>query len=99
MADIWEKTCRMAAPSEKVVTRQELSMKLEDHRARGERVVFTNGCFDILHVGHARYLDEARSLGEVLVVGLNSDESVRTLKGPKRPLIPESERAEMLAHL
>src|SRR5262249_32951686 len=69
-------------------------------RARGEKVVHTNGCFDLLHVGHVRGLQEARSWGDVLVVGVNSDESVRRLnKGPGRPIVPESERAEVLAAL
>jgi rfaE bifunctional protein nucleotidyltransferase chain/domain len=63
----------------------------------GKRVVFGNGCFDLLHVGHVRYLEGARQLGDVLVVGLNSDASVRTLKGPHRPLMPEDERAEILS--
>lgn len=66
---------------------------------RPPRVVFTNGCFDILHVGHARYLKDARSLGDILVVGLNSDESVRGLKGPERPIQTEMDRAELLASL
>ena len=68
-------------------------------RAEGKRVVFTNGCFDVLHVGHLRYLREARELGDALVVGVNSDASVRRLKGPQRPIVPEEERAEMLAGL
>lgn len=65
----------------------------------GQRVVFTNGCFDILHVGHLRYLQEARSLGDVLVVGLNSDASVKRLKGEERPIQCEADRAELLAGL
>jgi D-beta-D-heptose 7-phosphate kinase/D-beta-D-heptose 1-phosphate adenosyltransferase len=65
----------------------------------GKRVVFTNGCFDLLHVGHVRYLQEARHLGDALVVGVNSDASVRRLKGPGRPLTPARERAEILAAL
>ncbi len=68
-------------------------------RLRGERLVFTNGCFELLHVGHIRYLQSARALGDVLIVGLNSDVSVRTIKGPPRPLVPQAERAEMLAAL
>lgn len=68
-------------------------------KAAGKTVVFTNGCFDLLHLGHARYLGKARALGDVLVVGLNSDRSVRRLKGPGRPLVPEADRAEMLAAL
>jgi rfaE bifunctional protein nucleotidyltransferase chain/domain len=68
-------------------------------RLAGQVVVWTNGCFDLLHAGHARSLAAARALGEVLVVGLNSDDSVRLLKGPKRPLMPQQERAELLAAL
>lgn len=68
-------------------------------RGAGRRVVFTNGCFDLLHAGHVRYLNEARSLGDLLVVGLNSDSSVRRLKGPGRPVTPENERAEILLAL
>ena len=68
-------------------------------KASGEGVVFTNGCFDLLHVGHVRYLNAARALGDRLVVGLNSDASVRRLKGPGRPVTPEAERAEVLAAL
>lgn len=70
-----------------------------DAKTAGKTVVFTNGCFDILHVGHVRYLREARSRGDVLVVGVNKDESVRKLKGPERPINPESDRAEVLAAL
>ena len=66
---------------------------------KAKKIVFTNGCFDILHVGHARYLKEAANLGDLLVVGLNTDKSVRNLKGPTRPIVPENERAEMLCHL
>jgi D-beta-D-heptose 7-phosphate kinase/D-beta-D-heptose 1-phosphate adenosyltransferase len=65
----------------------------------GARVVFTNGCFDLLHVGHVRYLEQARSLGDVLVVALNSDASMRRLKGPTRPVVPQAQRAEVLAAL
>ncbi|MCL5962395.1 MAG: D-glycero-beta-D-manno-heptose 1-phosphate adenylyltransferase [Chloroflexi bacterium] len=68
-------------------------------RTEGKRVVLTNGCFDILHVGHVRYLRQARALGDFLVVGLNSDDSARALKGPARPLVPEAERAEVLGAL
>ena len=66
-------------------------------REQGKRVVFTNGCFDLLHVGHVSYLEEAAAMGDTLVVGLNSDSSVRSLKGPNRPVISESDRAAMLA--
>jgi rfaE bifunctional protein nucleotidyltransferase chain/domain len=72
---------------------------VEDAKKRGKTVVFTNGCFDILHIGHIRYLQDARALGDLLVVGVNGDESVRKLKGPERPVVPEFERVEMLAAL
>ena len=76
-----------------------LRAALRRHRARGRRIVFTNGVFDLLHVGHARYLSAARALGDVLVVGINADASVRRIKGPRRPIVPERERAEMLLAL
>jgi D-glycero-beta-D-manno-heptose 1-phosphate adenylyltransferase len=69
------------------------------HRAAGRTVVFTNGVFDLIHVGHVRYLQQARSLGDALIVGVNSDRSVRAVKGPGRPITPEDERAELLAAL
>ncbi len=68
-------------------------------KVAGKHVVFTNGVFDLLHVGHVRYLEEARALGDALIVGLNSDVSARTIKGQDRPLIPQDERAELLAAL
>jgi D-beta-D-heptose 7-phosphate kinase/D-beta-D-heptose 1-phosphate adenosyltransferase len=77
----------------------EAAAALERWRAAGERVVFTNGVFDLLHRGHAEYLEEARSLGDHLVVGINSDASVRRLKGPSRPIVPEVERAELVGAL
>jgi D-glycero-beta-D-manno-heptose 1-phosphate adenylyltransferase len=83
----------------KMVQRADLESLGERLRAEGRRVVFTNGCFDILHVGHVRYLQEARAPGDALVVGLNSDASVRALKGPTRPIVPAEERAELLAAL
>ncbi|MBM3496193.1 MAG: adenylyltransferase/cytidyltransferase family protein, partial [Armatimonadetes bacterium] len=82
-----------------VIARRDLRAAIEPYRTGDRTIVFTNGCFDLLHIGHVRYLAEARSFGDVLVVGLNSDSSVRRLKGPRRPLVPEHERAEMLAHL
>lgn len=84
---------------EKVLGWDALERRLGEARARGRRIVFTNGCFDVLHLGHTRYLEEARALGDLLVVGLNSDSSVRGLKGPRRPIVPEAERAELLAAL
>jgi D-beta-D-heptose 7-phosphate kinase/D-beta-D-heptose 1-phosphate adenosyltransferase len=83
----------------KVLTRDELVRAVRQRRQSGERVVFTNGCFDLLHVGHMRYLQQARALGDCLVLGLNDDASVRRLKGDKRPLIPHTERASVLAAL
>lgn len=76
-----------------------LARLLEERRVRGEKLVFTNGCFDLLHVGHVKYLQAARKLGDLLVLGLNSDASIRRLKGEKRPLIGQEERAHILAAL
>jgi rfaE bifunctional protein nucleotidyltransferase chain/domain len=83
----------------KTVDSDFLKDRLNDLRRAGSRIVFTNGCFDILHAGHVRYLSEARSYGDILVVGLNSDKSVKMIKGEKRPIIPELQRAEVLAGL
>ena len=84
----------------KVTTRQELASRLEERRRQGQRIVFTNGCFDLMHIGHIRYLQAARNLGDVLVVGVNSDGSVRALsKGADRPIVPDVQRAEVLAAL
>ena len=80
-----------------VLTLEELILQFGPGKRNGRRVVFTNGCFDLLHPGHIKILEAARSLGDVLVVGINSDDSVRTLKGAGRPVIPEQERAEILA--
>lgn len=77
----------------------ELLESLKTDRQAGRRVVFTNGCFDLLHVGHVRYLQAARELGDVLVVALNSDASVKRLKGPERPIQTENDRAEIMAAL
>ncbi len=78
---------------------EEVLASIEEARESGKKVVFTNGCFDILHVGHLRYLKQARQLGDLLVVGVNSDSSVRQLKGATRPIVPEAERCEMLLGL
>src|SRR4030066_2098237 len=83
----------------KVVSLKKLKEELEGLRRRGGKVVFTNGCFDIIHAGHVRYLKKARSLGGALVVGLNSDSSVRSIKGETRPIVPQKERAEVLSAL
>src|SRR5918911_2927797 len=82
-----------------ILERGELLRVRAELRAAGRRLVFTNGCFDLLHVGHVRYLAAARALGDALLVAANSDASVRALKGPGRPLMNEAERAEMLAAL
>jgi len=82
-----------------ITDREELRRVREDLRARGRRLVFTNGCFDLLHVGHVRYLRAARALGDALLVAVNSDRSVRALKGAGRPVLSEGERAEVLAAL
>ena len=68
-------------------------------KARGKKVVFTNGCFDLLHVGHIRYLRRAKKHGDILVIGLNTDRSVKQIKGEARPIVPEKERAEVLSSL
>lgn len=83
----------------KIVTREQLRQRVTGWRKAGERVTLANGCFDLLHVGHVRYLHAAKQLGGRLVVGINSDESVRGLKGSDRPLMPAEERAEILASL
>jgi D-beta-D-heptose 7-phosphate kinase/D-beta-D-heptose 1-phosphate adenosyltransferase len=83
----------------KVKTFKEVLRAANRARRTGKKIVATNGCFDILHVGHVRNLSAAKKLGDVLVVGINSDASVRRNKGPSRPIIPEKERAEMLAAL
>ena len=84
---------------EKIRSREELKDEVGRLKARGKKIVFTNGCFDILHVGHTRYLGEAKKLGDALVVAVNSDSSVKAIKGEKRPLIPEAERVEIIASL
>lgn len=89
---------------EKVLSLDALKERLDGLKASGKRIVFTNGCFDIIHVGHVRYLQEARSLGDVLVIGLNSDSSVSRIKSgadaaPKRPVVDQADRAEVLAAL
>ncbi|HEX3119131.1 MAG TPA: adenylyltransferase/cytidyltransferase family protein [Candidatus Acidoferrum sp.] len=89
----------MPASATKVVSRDELRGLLAERKRSGKRVVFANGCFDTLHVGHVRYLNGARSEGDVLVVAVNDDASVRGLKGPGRPILNEGARAELVAAL
>ncbi len=83
----------------RVASLPELAEWVAVQRRAGKQIVLTNGCFDLLHVGHVRALQAARALGDILVVGVNCDESVRRLKGPARPFVPEAERAELLAGL
>jgi rfaE bifunctional protein nucleotidyltransferase chain/domain len=83
----------------KVVARRTLKRKVDSLKEAGKRVVFTNGCFDLLHVGHIRSLREARRRGDCLVVAVNSDSSVRQIKGPGRPIVPQEQRAEVVAAL
>ena len=83
----------------KILQRAELARRLNDHRNNGQKIVLANGCFDILHAGHVRYLEGARREGDVLVVGVNSDSSMRGLKGSGRPILAAADRAELVAAL
>lgn len=83
----------------KVLSLKRLLTVLKGLRKRGKTIVFTNGCFDIIHIGHIRYLKKAKALGDILVIGLNSDASVRKIKGDKRPIVSQKERAEVLSAL
>jgi rfaE bifunctional protein nucleotidyltransferase chain/domain len=85
--------------NDKVVPLEKLQQRANDLRATGKKIVATNGCFDLLHVGHVRYLNAARALGDALIVGINGDQSVRELKGPGRPVNNENDRAEIVAAL
>jgi rfaE bifunctional protein nucleotidyltransferase chain/domain len=85
--------------TQKILRREELRQRVAEWRHAGERITLANGCFDLLHVGHVRYLHAAKALGGRLIVAINSDESVRALKGAGRPLMPAGERAEILAAL
>ena len=84
---------------DKIFEREGLKEKVRALKKGGKKIVFTNGCFDLIHIGHVRYLEAARAEGDVLVVGVNSDSSVRQIKGPGRPIVPEDQRAEVLAAL
>jgi D-beta-D-heptose 7-phosphate kinase/D-beta-D-heptose 1-phosphate adenosyltransferase len=92
-----ERQCEAAVGQ--VVTQDELILRVAEAKRNARRVVFTNGCFDLLHPGHIRGFEAARAMGDVLVVAVNSDASVRALKGPDRPVLPQEERAEILAAL
>jgi len=89
----------MRSSESKIVSQQKLKVLVADYKKRGQTVVFANGCFDILHVGHKRYLEAARQQGDILIVAVNSDASVRNLKGPGRPILDESARARLVAAL
>ncbi len=85
--------------TESFIKAETLALLIRDFQNKGKKIVFTNGCFDILHPGHSAYLAEAKALGDILVVGVNSDASVQRLKGDKRPIMPEQARARLLAAL
>lgn len=85
--------------ADKIKNREEMQQIAQELRESGKRIVFTNGCFDVLHIGHSRYLEEASHMGDILIIGLNTDSSVQKVKGPKRPIMKEHERAEMLSSL
>jgi rfaE bifunctional protein nucleotidyltransferase chain/domain len=89
----------MREAASKIVMREVLAERLEEHKRHGRRIVFANGCFDTLHVGHIRYLEGARREGEILIVGVNADSSVGHLKGPGRPILDENARALLVAAL
>ncbi len=85
--------------NERILNRLELADRVTAARTKGQRIVFANGCFDVLHVGHVRYLEAARALGDLLIVGVNSDEQARRLKGADRPLMPQDQRAEIISSI
>lgn len=85
--------------NQKIQTPESIPLALVEYRARCEKIVFTNGCFDLLHLGHVQYLQEARSCGDCLVLGLNSDASIRMIKGEKRPILSQDQRAGVMAAL
>jgi len=78
---------------------EELTKSIDFHKKKGRKIVFTNGCYDLIHIGHLRCFEEGKKLGDILIVALNSDNSVRTIKGPPRPIIPQEERAEIVSSL
>jgi len=86
-------------PMNNIVSREDLKGQIKRLKEKGKKIVFTNGCFDILHIGHVRYLNQAKELGDILVLALNSDSSVRSIKGPSRPVVPQDERAYIMASL
>jgi D-beta-D-heptose 7-phosphate kinase/D-beta-D-heptose 1-phosphate adenosyltransferase len=84
---------------DKIKSCEELLTAVAPHKKEGKKIVFTNGCYDLIHIGHVRCFKEGKTLGDTLIVALNSDRSVRTLKGPPRPIVPQAERAEIIAAL
>jgi len=95
----WGSLKNLAMRNKKIKNLSQMKGIVAQLKNRGQKVVFTNGCFDILHVGHVRYLNKAKKQGDVLIIGLNTDRSVRAIKGEKRPVVPEKERAEVLGAL
>jgi len=92
-------TPNMPDQSKKVLRHDQLDEIVSRLKSEGKKIVFTNGCFEVLHVGHTRYLKQAKDQGDILIIGLNTDDSVKLNKGPTRPIVPEDERAEILAAL
>lgn len=92
-------SCYPRSVREKVQSRDQIKATAAQAKNEGKKIVFTNGCFDLLHIGHLRVLSEAKRLGDILIVGLNSDRSVREIKGADRPIVPGNERAELIAAL
>ena len=91
---------RLDSPiSSRIVARSDLITIVEAERSEGKKIVFANGCFDVLHVGHVRYLEAAKALGDLLIVGINSDQQTRRLKGAGRPLLPQEQRAEIISSI
>ena len=89
----------MFSINSRIVSENELKSIIQEAKSKNKKIIWTNGCFDILHIGHVRYLDAARALGDLLVVGVNSDSSTRQLKGENRPVLPQAERAAVVAAL
>lgn len=89
----------MTAPTSILTDISQLQKRVEEYRKKGKKIVLTQGSFDMVHIGHARYCDEAKKHGDVLIVGVDSDEKVRARKGPDRPVVPQEERLEMLTYL
>lgn len=89
----------MRNPIQKVLAGSQLDQTLSEYKKLNKKIVFTNGCFDLLHIGHVRYLEQAKAQGDILIVGINTDASVKKIKGPTRPIQNENDRAEILASL